>query len=49
MTDDHIVVTRGRNLDVLEGGHYYLWYYWWDDMPTTVTDEETWTITKVVE
>ncbi len=49
MTDDHIVVTRGRNLDVLEGGHYYLWYKWSDDLPTIVTNEETWTITKLVE
>ncbi len=49
MTDDHIVVTQGRNLEVLEGGHYYRWYYWLDYLSATVTDEETWTITKVVE
>ena len=49
MTDDHIIVTSGRNLEPLEGGHYYLWYYWWDDQSATVDDVETWTITKVVE
>ena len=48
MTDDHIIVTSGRNPEPLEGGHYYLWYYWWDD-PTTVEDVETWTITRVVK
>ena len=48
MTDDHIVVTSGRNLVPLEGGHFYLWYYWYDQ-PATIEDEETWTITKVVE
>jgi transglutaminase-like putative cysteine protease len=47
MTDDHIVVTSGRNLDVLEGGHYYLWYFWWEGTETSVEDEETWTITRV--
>lgn len=49
MTDDHIIVTSGRNLDVLEGGHFYLWYFWWEGMETSVEDEETWTLTKVTE
>jgi transglutaminase-like putative cysteine protease len=49
MTDDHIVVTSGRNLDVLEGGHFYLWYFWWEGIETSVEDEETWAIARVVE
>jgi transglutaminase-like putative cysteine protease len=49
MTDDHIVVTSGRNLNVLEGGHFYLWYFWWEGTETSVEDEETWTVTKVAE
>jgi transglutaminase-like putative cysteine protease len=47
MTADHIVVTSGRNLPPLEGGHFYLWYYWWETLETSVEDEETWTITRV--
>jgi transglutaminase-like putative cysteine protease len=47
ITADHIVVTQGRNLEPLEGGHFYLWYYWWDNMQPDLTDDELWYVTKV--
>jgi hypothetical protein len=47
MTADHIVVTRGRNLEPLEGGHFYLWNYWWESLATEMIDDEFWSVTMV--
>ncbi len=47
MSADHIVVTRGRNLDTLEGGHFYLWNYWVESLSTEMHDDEFWSVTKV--
>lgn len=44
MSPDHIVVTRGRNLDMLGGYHYYYYRYFWDNEPTTISSNERWSI-----
>jgi hypothetical protein len=44
MTPDHIILTRGRNLDYLNGYHYYAYQYWWDSEATTIRSEEIWSI-----
>ncbi|HEY69633.1 MAG TPA: transglutaminase domain-containing protein [Anaerolineae bacterium] len=47
MSADHIVVTRGRNLEPLEGGHFYLWNYWLESLATEMRDDEFWSVSKV--
>lgn len=47
LTPDHIIVTRGRNLDSLNGYHYYYYRYWWDEVSTEISANETWSILKV--
>jgi len=49
MTNDHIVVTSGRNLESLEGGHFYSLYYWWEDQSPTISDDDSWTVTMLNE
>jgi transglutaminase-like putative cysteine protease len=50
MTPDHIIITRGRNLDTLLGYHFYAYRYWWDgDDSTAVSSEEEWSIIKVLD
>ncbi|MCJ7625085.1 MAG: hypothetical protein MUO76_16415 [Anaerolineaceae bacterium] len=46
MTPDHILITRGRNLDTLLDYHFYAYRYWWDGDSTTVSSEEEWSILK---
>jgi transglutaminase-like putative cysteine protease len=41
---DHIIVTRGRNLDALLGYHYYAYQFWWDESETNVSNDEEWSI-----
>jgi len=44
MTPDHIIVTRGRTLIMLNGYHYYAYRYWWDGDETSISSSETWSI-----
>ncbi len=44
ITPDHIIVTRGRNLETLAGYHYYYYQYWWEYSITNISSTETWSI-----
>lgn len=47
MTPDHIILTRGQYLSMLEGYHYWYYKYWYDGTLPEITAEETWSILKV--
>ncbi len=44
ITPDHIIVTRGRYLETLDGYHYYYYQYWWDYVVTHISSTESWSI-----
>lgn len=44
----HIVITRGRNLEVLNNAHYFAYNYWWEGAEASVEFTEDWDI-KLVE
>jgi transglutaminase-like putative cysteine protease len=48
-TPDFVVVTRGRNLSLLDGYHYLYYQWWWDEVPTEISSEEQWRIERVRE
>lgn len=49
MTPDHIIVTRGRNLETLNGYHYFYYRYWYESLYTHVSAEESWSVLPVEE
>jgi len=49
MTPDHIVVSKGRNLEVLgERCHYFSYHYWWKDQGTSVSHDQDWQFEKAL-
>ncbi|MBI9044404.1 MAG: transglutaminase domain-containing protein [Anaerolineaceae bacterium] len=43
---DHIILTKGRNLDTLNNYHYFSYYYWWDNQEPSLDVTENWSILK---
>ena len=46
ISPDHIVVTKGRNLDPLNGYHYWAYWWWGDDDAEVNAYDEAWKIWK---
>jgi len=44
MSPDHVVITQGRNLAVLDDYHYYYFQYWWGAEHTSISVRETWSV-----
>jgi len=38
----HVIVSKGRNLDILNGFHYWLYNYWWKGQETCVSVVQNW-------
>lgn len=43
----HIIMTRGRNLDVLNNAHYFAYNYWWEGAESQVDFTEEWDVELV--
>ena len=44
ISPDHIIVTVGRNLSILDGYHYF--YYAWSGAEVNVSHEESWDVSR---
>jgi transglutaminase-like putative cysteine protease len=44
ITPDHIIVTQGRNPELLDGYHYFSYTYSWETESAEVVSQETWSI-----
>ncbi len=44
MTPDHIILTRGRNLETVNNYHYYYFHYYWDGTKAELNAKATWSI-----
>ena len=46
MSPDHIIVSKGRNLNLLEGYHYFSYHYWWAEQKTEVSNVSSWDVQR---
>ncbi len=44
---EHIIITRGRNLEVLNNAHYFAYNYWWNGEEAAVEFTEDWRVELV--